>query len=175
MGTPQWNLPLVHLILKQYTRFTRKYTPKYPRTLSWYSYPSREQEQSGMNSSDQWTVNSAGGNTWPDVRFFFCCCPRLRSPLFHLRNTLKKYLEKYFEKYSTQLEKIHLLLLLHLRSKDIAGFFTWGEEVPALNLRRTWAHLQLQLLGFIASPYSAERFPPSLNWDQPISAYKVAC
>ena len=70
MGTPQWNLPLVHLILKQYTRFTRKYTPKYPRTLSWYSYPSREQEQSGMNSSDQWTVNSAGGNTWPDVRFF---------------------------------------------------------------------------------------------------------
>ena len=70
MGTPQWNLPLVHLILKQYTRFTRKYTPKYPRTLSWYSYPSREQEQSGMNSSDQWTVNSAEGNTWPDVRFF---------------------------------------------------------------------------------------------------------
>ena len=68
MGTA--HLPWVHLILKQYTRFTRKYTPKYPRTLSWYSYPSREQEQSGMNSSDQWTVNSAGGNTWPDVRFF---------------------------------------------------------------------------------------------------------
>ena len=68
MGTA--HLPWVHLTLKQFTRFTRKYTPKYPRTLSWYFYPSSEQEQSGMNSSDQWTVNSAGGNTWPDVRFF---------------------------------------------------------------------------------------------------------
>ena len=115
MGTA--HLPWVHLILKQFTRFTRKYTPKYPRTLSWYFYPSSEQEQSGMNSSDQWTVNSAGGNTWPDVRFFcrpvtaqvpaarlffffFFCPSHIHwNSLFHFgRNVFKRKRVFYFKK-----------------------------------------------------------------------------
>ena len=84
-------------------------------------------------------------------------------------------------KYLTRRPFLLLPLPASLTSREIAGFFNWGEEVPTLNLRKkvffyifTWEVKYICSCSYwgLLRLYCVERYSPPSTWTSPYHPIK---